>query len=291
MAKPFETAVSIKSPVGPLQLFRYATNYRIHCFRCGKTKVSKNIVTYRSDWDRLLCNACYGELLALHKACAHTGSSTRQTDQLSDLLRKLVTEEQARSVAERLNLQREQHACMSPDALYFLRSGEFLATHLREATELDWSGAVVEICKAFEYEMVRRLMDPLKVAIAEHGRMADAAKESDVFRSVAEYCGGKRAHEPELGVMEYFINRAAHSKDLAKTSVLIKEFRELVRQWPQSAWLLKTSGAADALKELAGFRNRASHTGRSGRSDYEQVKEIVTGAEGIMWDLYISTSP
>ena len=53
---------------GPLQQFRCASLSTFTCRRCRGEKKSKLVVTCFGDWSCLLCNACYGRLLAAHPA-------------------------------------------------------------------------------------------------------------------------------------------------------------------------------------------------------------------------------
>ena len=48
---------------GEMQLvgLRVASEFR--CSRCNKTKKAKLVAVMSGDWNRLLCNGCYGELL------------------------------------------------------------------------------------------------------------------------------------------------------------------------------------------------------------------------------------
>ena len=59
---------------GPMQQFRLAEINGFHCFRCGQSKKSKLLVVYAGDWDRLLCNGCYGRLLSIFEIKAGTKS-------------------------------------------------------------------------------------------------------------------------------------------------------------------------------------------------------------------------
>jgi hypothetical protein len=49
---------------GEMQLVRLAVASEFHCYRCDKTKKAKLVAVVSGDWERLLCNGCYGELLS-----------------------------------------------------------------------------------------------------------------------------------------------------------------------------------------------------------------------------------
>lgn len=48
---------------GALQQFRLAKITTFTCDRCTKEKTSRLVVTKDGNWERLLCNGCYGFLL------------------------------------------------------------------------------------------------------------------------------------------------------------------------------------------------------------------------------------
>ena len=60
------TAIKTYPPRGPMQQFRFADVTAFECFRCGQAKKSKLLTIYSGDWNRRLCNGCYGRLLSLY---------------------------------------------------------------------------------------------------------------------------------------------------------------------------------------------------------------------------------
>lgn len=79
-----------------MQQFRLAESRAFHCFRCGQPKKSKLLAQYAGDWDRLLCNGCYGRLLSIFKIKAGTASDEDKAEALADALLGLYTEDQLR---------------------------------------------------------------------------------------------------------------------------------------------------------------------------------------------------
>lgn len=59
---------------GPMQQFRFKEATAFRCFRCGSTKTSKLIVVYGQDWNRRLCNGCYGRLLSIYEIKSGTAT-------------------------------------------------------------------------------------------------------------------------------------------------------------------------------------------------------------------------
>ena len=85
---------------------------------------------------------------------------------------------------------------------------------LRGATGLDWSVAIIGLCKAVEVEAVHRIAEPLRLAASSQD-MSVEAKDAD-FGRVARYCQG-RASAPELGSLAHFLRTAVNSKSRAKS--------------------------------------------------------------------------
>jgi hypothetical protein len=49
---------------GDLQLFLLEKPHQFHCMRCGHKKKSPLVAVLASDWSKLFCNGCYGEMLS-----------------------------------------------------------------------------------------------------------------------------------------------------------------------------------------------------------------------------------
>jgi hypothetical protein len=81
-------------PRGPLQQFRLASAQPLTCFRCGKGKKSKLHTVYAGDWDRRLCNGCYGELLSIYDVKAGTAPDDERADALAQILLDLYGREE-----------------------------------------------------------------------------------------------------------------------------------------------------------------------------------------------------
>lgn len=47
-----------------MQLVRLRNPAEFHCSRCKATKKSHLLAVVAGNWDELLCNGCYGELLS-----------------------------------------------------------------------------------------------------------------------------------------------------------------------------------------------------------------------------------
>ena len=65
-AKPLELITKEYPQLGPLQQFRFDKSVSFSGFRCGQNKISKLITIYNNDWNKRLCNGCYGRLLSIY---------------------------------------------------------------------------------------------------------------------------------------------------------------------------------------------------------------------------------
>ena len=142
---------------GPLQQFRFAESTAFNCFRCGDAKKSKLITVYNGNWSKLLCNGCYGRLLSLYEIKAGTAADEQRAEDLSAALLSAVTLDEVRQ-AERLYRASEKRAeRLSAEAVRFIATAEHVAVKLQADPQLEWSPAVIGLCKAVEAEVVTRL--------------------------------------------------------------------------------------------------------------------------------------
>jgi hypothetical protein len=275
---------------GPLQQYRLAAVTAFGCFRCGQDKTSKLVTVLDADWQRLLCNGCYGRLLSIHEIKAGSGPDDERAEALAQLLLELVPADEQRRAEAALRVQDDRAEVLQPTSLRQLATATYVAEVLANRTGLDWSAAVIGPCKAVEIELVARLIEPLRAACAAVDLTPDVA-DNDLGR-VARYCAGKTDTPPELGAISHFLRTAAHSKTRRETSPLLGALRGLMRQWPASDWLLQPDGAIERLSTLGrDFRNPAAHTNELDRTDWDRCRTHVIGADGLLWRLVLATTP
>ena len=274
---------------GPLRQYRLATSTSFVCFRCGMGKTSKLVSTARADWDRLLCNGCYGHLLSIWDIKA---GSLEEGSRDAALLEMLATAASAAEVARaqsRLIASAPHYAQLSETARQMLATAHAVAPTLRGATGLDWSVAIIGVCKAVEVEAVHRIAEPLRLA-ASGQDMTVEMKDGD-FARVARYCDG-RANAPELGSLVHFLRTAANSKKRAETSVLVTALRAVAKAWPSADWLFTKGGFTDVVEQLTReYRNPAAHTALLDEEDFARCSRLVLGQDGLLWRLIVATSP
>lgn len=273
---------------GPLQQFRFAEGTAFRCYRCGETKKSKLITVYASDWSKRLCNGCYGRLLSLYEIKAGTTADDQRAEELADALFSAVALDDQRH-AERLFRASEKRAeRLSPEAVRFIATAEHVAGQLQADPQLEWSPAVIGLCKAVEAEVVSCILRPLAVMAARENLSADK-NDKDIGR-VAVFCADPNRKPPELGAFAHFLQTVIHSQQRRETSALLGSFLRLAAEWTGSNWLLDPHAFHRALALLtSNFRNRAAHIDELGREDYLGCRELVIGSDGVLWRLLLAT--
>lgn len=70
------------------------------------------------------------------------------------------------------------------EAVRFIATFEHVAGHLEKAPQLEWSPAIIDLCKAVEAEVVIRILLPLAVKSSDSDLSADK-KDKDIGRVAA----------------------------------------------------------------------------------------------------------
>ena len=278
-------------PRGPMHQYRLSEATAFHCFRCGESKKSKLLTTYDHDWQRLLCNGCYGRLLSIYEIKAGTESDDDKAASLAALLLSLCDRDQSREAQRLFALSERRAQLLTESSLRFVATSEHLSRVLVSVSELDWSPTTIGLCKAFETEVVARIIAPLSQAVSGVALDSDI-RDKDIGR-VARYCADPSAAKPpELGTFAHFLRTALYSKTRRETSPLIRALFRLFASWPDSTWLTDLEGFYDAVARLTrDFRNRAAHTDVLLQSDYDSCRAFVIGPSGILWRLIHATEP
>jgi hypothetical protein len=177
---------------------------------------------------------------------------------------------------------------LSEDAQRMVATAHAVTTALRGATGLDWSVAIIGLCKAVEIEVVQRIAEPLRLAASGQDMSVDAKDHE--FARVVRYCQGT-ASAPELGSLARFLRTAANSKTRAETSALVAALRVVTKAWPSADWLFTKGGFTDAMDHLTReYRNPAAHTALLSEEDFTHCASIVHGEDGLLWRLIVATS-
>lgn len=275
-------------PRGPIQQFRFADSAAFNCFRCAQSKKSKLITVYRGDWSKRLCNACYGRLLSLYEIKAGTAAEDERAEALASALTAMAAGDDVRNAEKLFRASERRAEYLSAEALRFIATAEFVAGRLEAEPQLEWSPAIIGLCKAVEVELVGRILKPL-AALVSRENLAINREEKSITR-VAAYCADPTRKPPELGTFAHFLQIAIDSSRGREGSTLVSAFLRLISNWPGSQWLIHPEGLHRAVTALAvKFRNPAAHIAEMGQPDYAGCRSHVIGADGALWRLVVAT--
>ncbi|MBK0402535.1 hypothetical protein I5M27_06030 [Adhaeribacter sp. BT258] len=289
MAKPLEKISKEYPNRGPLSQFRFEKSISFNCLRCGEAKTSKLITIYSNDWEKKLCNGCYGNLLSIYDIKGGQLRLDEKAEQLLGLLEKYVDSNKVREKVKKLNIANNKSSFLTPSSLRFYATSECVAETLTKDPNLDWSPAIIGLCKAFELELVELFINPLK----EHCKavkFSDQDLRDKDFGKIAAYCSGKPMKSPELGVVNHFIQTAVNSNDRFENSSFLQEgLKVFINKFPNHGWLINKNGLNAGIDNLTkNYRNKAAHTDELSKHEYESCKDLVFGENGIMWNLILS---
>lgn len=273
-----------------MQQFRIAELTAFHCFRCGQSKKSRLVVVYENDWNRLLCNGCYGRLLSIYEIKAGTKPDDEKATDLAEVLLSLLNKDQVREAERLYQLSEKRATLLSEAALKFVSTSEHLSRVLETVPDLDWSPATIGLCKAVEFEIIERVLIPLLGQTKGVNIEADV-KDKDLGR-VAKFIAEPNNKPPEMGTFAHFLQTSINSQTRHTTSPIVERLYKLFHSWPNSDWISRTDGLYTSIVRLTqDFRNPAAHINTLTKEDYENCREFVIGANGILWKLISATQP
>lgn len=279
MIHPPVDVVKTFTPRGPLHQYRLGHLEEFRCLRCGGSKKSKLVTTADGHPDGYVCNGCYGRLLSLWDLKAGDLPDAERDAAILKLLGAMVPAEAIEQ--ERLRLAQTTAARRwGDDTQRVVATALAVRDALLNATSLDWSAAVIGLCKGVEIEMGRRLLEPLAEEL-QGADLGEDLKDKDLSR-LARFCVGK-APAPELGALAYVLNVAARSKRRAATSPVLIALLGMVQTWRDGLWVVASDGLPARLQKFCtDYRNRAAHTSILTESDFEACLQEVTGEDGLL---------
>lgn len=155
--------------------------------------------------------------------------------------------------------------------------------------DFEWSCAIIPLCKGFEFELINRVLEPLKEMSSADLLYSDI--EDKELSKVANFCAGKAKTLPELGVIAWFLRTAIHSKSRRKTSVLLRTFLSLVAAMADPNWVIEPQSLLQTLEQLTSkYRNPSAHTTTMSKEHYQDCRELISKPEtGALWKLAAAT--
>ncbi|HEX5512438.1 MAG TPA: hypothetical protein VFX41_12045 [Actinomycetales bacterium] len=283
---PPAAVVKTMAPRGPLQQYRVATATPFTCARCGAGKKSKLLTTVSADWDSLLCNGCYGNVVRFWEIKAGDLPDEERFAALLEALGKALPPHAVESTRQELRGASPLFGALSLDAQRMLATAHAVTTALRAATDLDWSAAVIGLCKAVEVEVVRLLMEPLRRETQAHDLEPDLADKE--LQRIARFCAG-RAPAPELGSITHFLRTAANSKRRAARSPVLGAMTAVLARCPGAGHLTDAEFLNNLGRLTKEFRNPAAHDRLLTEDDFSRCVELVEGESGLLASLLSST--
>lgn len=277
-------------PRGPLRQYRFREATAFHCFRCGVTKKAKLITIYAQDWNRRLCNGCYGRLLSIYEIKAGTAENNEKAEALAEQLLSVFNRDQELEAQRLFKVSERRAKLLSPNTVRFLATADHVSRSLGSEVNLDWSPAMIGLCKAVELEVVERLVLPL-TSLRGSSLLEDDVKDKDVGR-IAKYCKDGIGKPPEMGTFAHFLQTVINSEKRRPLSTLMQAFIGLMKDWPDANWILDLNGLHASLSTLTkDFRNRAAHIDDLTRQDFENCRSFILGENGLLWRLVHATQP
>jgi len=273
-----------------MQQFRILELTAFHCFRCGQSKKSRLVVVYENDWNRLLCNGCYGRLLSIYEIKAGTKPDNEKATNLAEVLLSLLSKDQVREAERLYQLSEKSATLLSENALKFVSTSEHLSRFLESVPDLDWSPATIGLCKAVEIEIIERILIPL-VTQMKGISLKEDVEDKDLGR-VAKFIAEPNNKSPEMGTFAHFLQTSINSQTRRNTSPTVEHLYKLFHSLPNSDWISNTDGLYTSIVRLTqDFRNPAAHINTLTKRDYDNCREFVIGANGILWKLISATQP
>jgi hypothetical protein len=106
---------------------------------------------------------------------------------------------------------------------------------------------------------------------------------------MAAFCADPTRKPPELGVVGHFLLTAVHSERRRETSLILRTFFQLARDWAGSQWVLDPGGLPGTISVVTTqYRNRAAHIDELAESDYKACRDVVAGPNGALWRLAVA---
>jgi hypothetical protein len=140
----------------------------------------------------------------------------------------MVTIDDQRKAEQLFRASEKQAESLSEETVRFIATAEHVARQLEQEPHLEWSPAVIGLCKGVEAEIVRRVVRPLAELAAGQDLTADRG-DKDLGR-MAAFCADSARKPPELGTFAHFLQTVAFSEARRRNSKLIASFLQLTRR-------------------------------------------------------------
>lgn len=279
MVKPLHNIIKTYPKRGPLSQFRFEKIVSYICFRCRSAKTSKLISIYREDWDLKLCNGCYGRLISLYEIRSNSNPEEKKFSALDQTIRQIWS--RYNSELSEIELDIGENSSYESTTVKFLATAEYLKRTLPKGEFLEWSPAIICLCKAVENELIHKFIVPLK-HIADKEKVASPNFDKRT-QGLEKYLFGINDTPPEIGRVAFFLQLLAKSRGFRENSTTLELLKIFSEKRPLSSWFYAEDGISDSLTELVEkFRNNAAHISELTKEDYVECEKLTLMENGIL---------
>ena len=147
-----------------------------------------------------LCNGCYGRLLSLYEIKAGTAADDQKAEELAAALLSAVTLDLQRQAESLFRISEKRAERLPTEAVRFIATAQYVAGQLQADPQLEWSPAVIGLCKAVEAEIVWRILRPLADRTSREDLSTDK-NDRDLGR-VAAFCAESDPEAARLSIVQ-----------------------------------------------------------------------------------------
>lgn len=288
MTKPLEKIIKSYPKRGPLSQFRFEKIVSYVCFRCNRTKTSKLISICNDNWELKLCNGCYGRLISLYEI--HTGKDNEE-EKIEKIVENIFNTQ--KQFSESLNILIENYTKKNSQlnelTIKYLATADFLGKKLPKDNFIEWSPAIMCLCKSVESELISKIFLPLKKIALENSYKSNFEDKRTI--RIEKFVSGNTDVSPELGTISFLFNLLANSEEWKKNNKLFNIIKIFLEKKPFSEWFYSKNGASKSLDELCKkYRNISAHISDLTKDDFDKCYLIVNGKDGILEKIFLASS-
>jgi len=280
MSIPLEKIIKKYPKKGPLSQFRFEKVISYACFRCKSVKTSKLISICNDEWDFKLCNGCYGRLISLYEIHRGQKSNEDKIEQINETITD-IQKQFSESLDILIKNYSNKNTHLDNLTNKYLATANLLYEKLPKREYIEWSPAILCLCKSVENELINKIISPLKKIASE--TINENPSEDKRTIKIEKYIYGKSNIPPELGAISFLFELLSNSEKWKQNNPIFNLIKSYCQKRPFSDWIYSKNGAAKSLNELCQkYRNIAAHISDLKIEDYEKCLSLVCAKNGIL---------